>query len=48
VAKAEYLDKGENPRFVVTSITPDMWAARELNDYRAFPSTPMRAVIARN
>ncbi len=30
VAKAEYLDKGENPRFVVTSITPDRWAAREL------------------
>ncbi len=30
VAKAEYLDKGENPRFVVTSITPDVWAAREL------------------
>jgi hypothetical protein len=30
VAKAEYLDKGENPRFVVTSITPDKWAAREL------------------
>ena len=30
VAKAEYLDKGENPRFVVTSITPDAWAAREL------------------
>ena len=30
VAKAECLDKGENPRFVVTSITPDLWAAREL------------------
>ncbi len=30
VAKAEYLDKSENPRFVVTSITPDAWAAREL------------------
>ena len=30
VAKAEYLDKGENPRFVVTSITSDKWAAREL------------------
>jgi hypothetical protein len=29
-AKAEYLDKGENPRFIVTSITPDKWAAREL------------------
>ena len=23
VAKAEYLDKGENPRFVVTSLTAD-------------------------
>ena len=23
VAKAEYLDKGENPRFVVTSLTPE-------------------------
>ncbi|MHB1699544.1 MAG: transposase [Acidobacteriaceae bacterium] len=22
--------KGENPRFVVTSTTPDQWAAREL------------------
>jgi hypothetical protein len=30
VAKAEYLDKGENPRFVVTSLTRDKWAAREL------------------
>jgi hypothetical protein len=30
VAKAEYLDKGENPRFVVTSMTPEQWAARDL------------------
>ena len=30
VAKAEYLDKGENPRFVVTSITPDKWAGQQL------------------
>jgi hypothetical protein len=30
VAKAEYLDKGENPRFVVTSLTPDQWAAQDL------------------
>ena len=30
VATAEYLDKGENPRFVVTSLDPDQWAAREL------------------
>jgi hypothetical protein len=30
VAKAEYLDKGENPRFVVTSLGADKWAAREL------------------
>jgi hypothetical protein len=30
VAKAEYLDKGENPRFVVTSLTPDEWAAQQL------------------
>jgi len=30
VAKAEYLDKGENPRFVVTSLGSDKWAAREL------------------
>ena len=30
VAKAEVLDKGENPRFVVTSIDADEWAAREL------------------
>jgi hypothetical protein len=27
VAKAEYLDKGENPRFVVTSLTTEQWAA---------------------
>jgi hypothetical protein len=30
VAKAEYLDKGENPRFVVTSLSTDKWAARQL------------------
>jgi hypothetical protein len=30
VAKAEYLDKGENPRFVVTSLSSDEWAAQEL------------------
>ena len=30
VAKAEYLDKGENPRFVVTSLSAGEWAARDL------------------
>jgi hypothetical protein len=30
VAKAEHLDKGENPRFVVTSLSPQRWAAQEL------------------
>ena len=30
VAKAEHLDKGENPRFVVTSLTADKWAAQDL------------------
>jgi hypothetical protein len=30
VAKAEHLAKGANPRFVVTSITPEQIAAREL------------------
>jgi len=30
VAKAEYLDKGENPRFVVTSLTAKQWAAQDL------------------
>jgi hypothetical protein len=30
VAKAEHLDKGENPRFVVTSLTAEEWAAQEL------------------
>src|SRR6202166_971439 len=30
VAKAEYLDKGENPRFVVTSLTPDQWPDQAL------------------
>jgi hypothetical protein len=29
-AKAEYLDKGENPRFVVTSLTAEEWAAQDL------------------
>jgi hypothetical protein len=30
VAKAEYLDKGENPRFVVTPLTAEQWAAQPL------------------
>ena len=30
VAKAEYLDKGENPRFVVTSLSAEQWAAQDL------------------
>jgi hypothetical protein len=30
VAKAEHLDKGENPRFVVTSLGADQWAAQHL------------------
>jgi hypothetical protein len=30
VAKAEYLDKGENPRFVVTSLAAGEWAAQDL------------------
>jgi hypothetical protein len=30
VAKAEYLDKGQNPRFVVTSLTVEAWAAQDL------------------
>ena len=30
VAKAEYLDKGENPRFVVTSLNAETWAAQDL------------------
>ncbi len=30
VAKAEYLDKGENPRFIVTSLTAAAWAAQDL------------------
>ena len=30
VAKAEYLDKGENPRFVVTSLDAETWAAKDL------------------
>ena len=30
VAKAEYLDKGENPRFVVTSSPAQQWAAQGL------------------
>jgi hypothetical protein len=30
VAKAEYLDKGENPRFIVTSLSSDEWTAQDL------------------
>ena len=30
VAKAEYLDKGENPRFIVTSLSADQWPAQDL------------------
>jgi hypothetical protein len=30
IAKAEYLDKGENPRFVVTSLSAERWAAQQL------------------
>ena len=30
VAKAEHLDKGSNPRFVVTSLSSEQWPAREL------------------
>ncbi len=30
VAKAEHLDKGENPRFVVTSLTAEQWHAPDL------------------
>jgi hypothetical protein len=30
VAKAEYLDKGENPRFVVTSLSAEQWVAQAL------------------
>ena len=30
VAKAEVLDKGQNPRFVVTSLTPQEWSAQDL------------------
>jgi hypothetical protein len=30
IAKAEHLEKGSNPRFVVTSVTPEGWEARRL------------------
>src|SRR5437870_5755763 len=30
VAKAEYLEKGENPRFIVTSLDPEPWPAQPL------------------
>ena len=30
VAKAEFLDKGENPRFIVTSLSSQQWAAQPL------------------
>jgi hypothetical protein len=30
VAKAEYLDKGENPRFIVTSLPAEQWPAQDL------------------
>ena len=34
VAKAEYMDKGENPRFVVTSLDPPAWPDRALYEKR--------------
>jgi hypothetical protein len=30
VGKAEYLEKGENPRFVVTSLSAQQWSAQDL------------------
>jgi hypothetical protein len=30
IAKAEYLDKGQNPRFVVTSLPAEQWPAQDL------------------
>ena len=30
VAKAEFLDKGQNPRFIVTSLGADAWTAQDL------------------
>jgi hypothetical protein len=30
IAKAEYLDKGKNPRFVVTSLSAEQWPAQDL------------------
>jgi hypothetical protein len=30
VAKAEYLDKGENPSFIVTSLSADSWGSQDL------------------
>jgi hypothetical protein len=30
VAKAEFLDKGENPRFIVTSLSAEQWPAQDL------------------
>jgi hypothetical protein len=30
VAKAEHLDKGENPRFIVTSLSEQQWTAQDL------------------
>ncbi|HVS89765.1 MAG TPA: IS1380 family transposase [Candidatus Acidoferrum sp.] len=34
VAKAEYLAKGENPRYLVTSLPASQWPARELYEQR--------------
>ncbi len=34
VGKAEHLAKGANPRFVVTSLTPEEWDARALYEER--------------
>jgi hypothetical protein len=30
IAKAEYLDKGENPRYVVTNLSPEAWPSQVL------------------
>jgi hypothetical protein len=33
VGKAEYLEKGENPRFVVTSLSAERWPAQQLYEH---------------
>jgi hypothetical protein len=43
VAKAEYLEKGENPRFVVISLSAEEWPARSIQPEALFGFQPIQS-----